>query len=132
MLDPSWESYATTLSNATTDDALLSALQAVIIAFRIDLSKPSHVVYGRDTRPTGPELVTALEAGLGAMTGPEKRETWENKGVLTTPVLHYIVRGLNCEEREMAAYGAPNLEGYLDKTAEAFCKLMVNLPRDPW
>jgi phosphoacetylglucosamine mutase len=112
---------------------LLSALTTFITALKIDLSKPSCVVYGRDTRPSGPELVQALEAGLQSMrTGLQAEsgahlERWDDRGVVTTPVLHYIVRGLNLSGKSREEYGEPTFEGYLHKMADSFCKLMVGI-----
>ncbi len=133
MLESAWEAHATTLSNAETTADLLSALATLITVLKIDLSKPSSVVYGRDTRPSGKGLVEALEAGLQSMqTGlknevGEALEKWDNRGVVTTPVLHYIVRGLNLKEDERKDYGETTFDGYIEKMADSFNKLMVRV-----
>lgn len=86
---------------------------------KIDVSKPSRVVYARDTRPSGPALVAALEDGFKAL-GVEARDA----GVTTTPVLHYLVRSINTKGTK-DAYGEDSFEGYLEKLSTAFKKLVV-------
>lgn len=118
MLESSWEGHATTLANAPTEE-FHSALDAFIKATKIDLSKPSRVVYARDTRPSGPALIAALEDGLKAI-GAESR----NAGVTTTPILHYLVRAINTKGTK-ESYGEDSEEGYYTKLSEAFKKLVV-------
>ncbi|KAK7064263.1 Phosphoacetylglucosamine mutase [Favolaschia claudopus] len=118
MLDASWETYATTLSNAQTTDEFVSELQKFVEVLKIDLSKPARVVYARDTRPSGEALVSSLEDGLKAI-GAEGR----NAGVTTTPILHYLVRAINTKgTRE--SYGDDTEEAYFLKLATAFKKLV--------
>lgn len=119
MLEASWEGHATALSNAATTDDFIEALDVVIKAAKIDLSKPSRVVYARDTRPSGAALVAALEDGLLAM-GAESR----NAGVTTTPILHYLVRSINTKGTK-DDYGDDSEEGYFKKLSEAFKKLVA-------
>ena len=119
MLESSWEVHATTLSNAATTDEFLNALDAFVKATKIDLMKPANVVYARDTRPSGPALVSALEDGLKAI-GAEGR----NAGVTTTPILHYLVRAINTKGTK-DAYGDDSEHGYFTKLSEAFKKLIV-------
>jgi phosphoacetylglucosamine mutase len=116
MLESSWETHATTLSN--TED-LLSALDGLVKTARIDLSKPARVVYARDTRPSGPALMSAFEDGLKAI-GAEGRSA----GVTTTPILHYLVRSINTKGTR-DAYGDDSEEGYFMKLSKAFKKLVV-------
>ncbi|KAF8584511.1 phosphoacetylglucosamine mutase [Ramaria rubella] len=118
MLETSWETLATTLSNApTTSDFVQSVLDLVVLQ-KIDLSYPARVIYARDTRPSGPSLVAALEDGLKAM-GAEGR----NEGVQTTPILHYLVRCVNTRATK-EAYGQDTEEGYYEKLSNAFIKLL--------
>jgi phosphoacetylglucosamine mutase len=119
MLESSWEVHATTLSNAATTDEFLNALDAFVKATKIDLMKPANVVYARDTRPSGPALVSALEDGLKAI-GAEGR----NAGVTTTPILHYLVRAINTKGTK-DAYGDDSEHGYFTKLSEAFKKLIA-------
>ena|ERR1700761_782811 len=120
MLEASWESHATALANAPTANDLIEAIEALIRTAKIDLSKPARVVYGRDTRPSGPSLVASLRDGLAAV-GAESRDA----GVTTTPILHYLVRAINTKGTK-DAYGDDSEEGYFDKLSEAFKRLVVS------
>lgn len=120
MLEASWEAHATALSNASTTEDFLSTLKAFIKATKIDLSKPSRVVYARDTRPSGPALVAALEDGLKAIGAVGR-----NAGVTTTPILHYLVRAINTKGTKLS-YGVDSEPGYFAKLSDAFKKLVVS------
>lgn len=119
MLESSWEAHATALSNAPTTDDFIDALDTLIQMAKIDISKPSRVVYARDTRPSGIALVAALEDGLSAL-GTEGR----NAGVTTTPILHYLVRSINTKDT-LESYGDDSEEGYFQKLGDAFKNLVV-------
>lgn len=119
MLEASWEQYATILANAPTTDAFLDVVDALVKNTKIDLSKPSRVVYARDTRPSGPILVAALEDGFKAL-GVTARDA----GVTTTPILHYLVRAINTKGTP-ESYGEDTEEGYYQKLSESFKKLIV-------
>lgn len=123
MLEASWEAHATLLANAPDTDALIEALENLVKTAKIDLSKPSRVVYARDTRPSGPALVASLEDGFKAL-GVEAR----NAEVTTTPILHYLVRSINTKGTK-DAYGDDSVEGYMEKLSSAFKKLVVSYPR---
>ncbi|KAJ7038246.1 phosphoacetylglucosamine mutase [Mycena alexandri] len=118
MLDTSWEIHATALSNAQTTDNFISELERVVQTLNIDLSKPAHVVYARDTRPSGASLVASLEDGIKAV-GAEGR----NAGVTTTPILHYLVRAINTKGTK-ESYGEDSEEGYFLKLTNAYKKLV--------
>ena len=120
MLEASWEGYATTLANASTSDEVIKVIQSIIETAKIDMSKPARVVYGRDTRPSGPALISALEDGFKAI-GAESRDA----GVTTTPVLHYLVRSINTKGTQYS-YGEDSEEGYFSKLGNAFKKLVVS------
>jgi phosphoacetylglucosamine mutase len=120
MLEASWETHATVLSNAASTDEFIAALETLIQALHIDLSKPARVVYARDTRPSGEALVVALEDGLLVM-GAHAR----NAGVATTPILHYLVRAINLKGTK-EDYGDDSEEGYYTKLSEAFKNLVVS------
>lgn len=124
MLEQSWEAYATALANAPTPEALSQQIDKMVATLRIDISKPANVIYARDTRPSGPNLVASLVDGLQAVPGSPVKYT--NEGVLTTPILHYLVRCRNTlgsgEE-----YGEPTEEGYYKKLSSAFKRLVVRL-----
>ncbi|KIY50454.1 Phosphoacetylglucosamine mutase [Fistulina hepatica ATCC 64428] len=119
MLEASWEAHATMLSNASN---FIAAFNGLIETLHIDLSKPARVVYARDTRPSGPALVAALEDGLKALG-----TTSRNAGVTTTPVLHYLVRCMNTKGSK-DSYGDDSEEGYFEKLSSAFKKLVAGRP----
>lgn len=119
MLENAWEGHATTLANAPDTDAFIAAVEHMISATKIDSSKPSRVVYARDTRPSGLSLVRALEDGLNGV-GTQTR----NAGVTTTPILHYFVRAINTKGSK-DEYGPDSEEGYVTKLTAAFKKLIV-------
>ena len=119
MLEVSWEAHATALANAPTIDAFIEGLETLVKAAKIDLSKPSRVVYARDTRPSGAALVSSLEDGFKALHVEAR-----NAGVTTTPVLHYLVRAINTKGTK-DSYGEDSEEGYFKKLSEAYKKLVV-------
>ncbi|KAJ3557740.1 hypothetical protein NM688_g1309 [Phlebia brevispora] len=125
MLEAAWEGHATVLANAPSTDAFLEALEGFVKAAKIDLSKPSKVVYARDTRPSGPALVAALEDGFKALNVDAR-----NAGVTTTPILHYLVRSINTKGTK-DAYGEDSEEGYINKISTAFKKLVAGKPASP-
>jgi phosphoacetylglucosamine mutase len=120
MLEASWEAHASTLANASTTDDLVGAIVALVRSAKIDLSKPARVVYGRDTRPSGPALVASLRDGLAGI-GAEARDA----GIVTTPLLHYLVRTINTKGTR-DAYGDDSEDGYFDKLSGAFKRLVVS------
>lgn len=119
MLEAAWENHATVFANAPTTDDFVESVISLITNARIDLKKPSRVVYARDTRPTGPTLVAAFEDGLRAMSAEGR-----NEGVKTTPVLHYLVRCINTKGTD-EEYGIDSEEGYMNKLSTAFKKLVA-------
>lgn len=120
MLEQSWEAYATTLANCDTTDELVKAYQSIALQLRVDAAAPASVVYAYDTRPSGPELITALETAFGAY-GDILKTT--NLGVQTTPILHYVVKAVNDKS---GSFGKPTVEGYYEKLAAAFKTLIVS------
>jgi phosphoacetylglucosamine mutase len=119
MLESSWEAHATVFANAPNSGVFVAAVDELVKTAKIDLSKPARVVYARDTRPTGLELVAALKDGLEAMEAE-----YRNAGITTTPVLHYLVRTINTKDTK-DSYGEDTEEGYLTKLSSAFKKLLV-------
>lgn len=122
MLEASWEGHATLLANTASTADFIAALENVVKTAKIDISKPARVVYARDTRPSGPVLVAALEDGLKAI-GAEGR----NAGITTTPILHYLVRSINTKGTK-DEYGEDSEQGYYTKLSSAFKKLR----QDTW
>jgi phosphoacetylglucosamine mutase len=118
MLEQDWEAFATRLVNCPTDQELLETYNALAAQLKIDLSAPARVIYGRDTRPSGHKLVTALADALEA-TGSE----YTDFKILTTPQLHYLVRCINTEGTPKA-YGAVSEAGYYEKMSKAFVRAL--------
>jgi phosphoacetylglucosamine mutase len=115
MLEASWESYTTTLANVP-DAAVSSAYHKLETELKINPEAPARVIYARDTRPSGPKLVTALVDGLTA-AGAE----YTDYKLLTTPQLHYLTRCTNTEGTPQS-YGDVSEKGYYEKLAEAFTR----------
>jgi phosphoacetylglucosamine mutase len=118
MLEQDWEAHATLLVNAPTHEELLETYKKLASQLKIDLSSPGRVVYGRDTRPSGHSLVTALADALEA-TGIE----YTDYKILTTPQLHYLTRCVNTEGTPKA-YGEVSEAGYYKKLSEAFVRAL--------
>jgi hypothetical protein len=120
MLEQDWEKLATDLVNSPSDEELVERYNKIATSLRIDLRSPAKVVYGRDTRPSGHKLVTALADALAACN----TESVDYK-ILTTPQLHYLVRATNTEGTPLS-YGKVSEAGYYEKLAEAFAKALNN------
>src|SRR5258708_2478991 len=120
MLEASWEVHASTLANAGSTQDLIEAIEAVVRSSRIALSNPANFAHGRNIRPCGTPLVAALQDGLAAI-GAEIR----NAGVVTTPILHYLVRAINTKGTK-DAYGDDSEDGYYGKLSGAFKRLVVS------
>eukprot|EP00124_Ichthyophonus_hoferi_P001022 Ihof_evm3s46 gene=Ihof_evmTU3s46 len=120
MLAMTWEGYATTLAN-TKNGELSIVLKDIIEKENIDMKITPKVIYGMDTRVSGPALCAALHDGLVVM---------ETKlidfGIITTPMLHYLV----CCTNTNGAYGEPTIEGYYNKLSTAFKSLKTLTPNE--
>ena len=121
MLEQEWEKYATYLANAKSPEEAKNAYMWLVKEVRIDQKKGSSVIFARDTRPSGEELVRALKAGLDA-TGVQ----YVDYGILTTPQLHYLVKATNTKDTAHP-YGEVSEEGYYKKTAAAFKAAIDNI-----
>lgn len=117
-MQASWETYATDLANAPTDEVLVAVYNKLVTDLKIKLDGPARVVFARDTRASGPGLAASLWDGLTA-AGAQ----FTNYGFLTTPQLHYLVHSLNTQGTPIS-YGAPTEEGYYKKLCTAFTKAM--------
>lgn len=120
MLEQSWEAHATTLANCNSSEELVKAYETLATQLKINVQAPASIVYARDTRPSGPELIKAFQTGLGAY-GDLVKST--NLGVTTTPICHYVVKAVNDKS---GTYGKPTIEGYNEKLATAFKTLIVS------
>ncbi len=92
----------------------MEAYDRLTSELKIDPEVKARVVFARDTRASGPHLVSALLAALEA-SGTENADY----KLLTTPQLHYITRCLNTKGTPYE-YGEPTEQGYYKKTAAAF------------
>lgn len=118
MLEQDWEAYATRLVNCPSDQELLDTYKALAAQLKIDVAAPGRVVYGRDTRPSGHSLVTALSDALVACN-----TDYTDYKILTTPQLHYLTRCINTEGTPKA-YGVVSEAGYYEKLSEAFVRAL--------
>jgi phosphoacetylglucosamine mutase len=84
----------------------------------VKMDNPARVVFARDTRASGSRLVGILNVALSAT----EVEFLDFK-YLTTPQLHYIVRCKNTLGTQYE-YGEPTEQGYYEKLAEAFKRVM--------
>ncbi|KAI5285325.1 Phosphoacetylglucosamine Mutase [Ascosphaera aggregata] len=117
MLEAEWESYATRLANAPLDE-IANVYDQLVSEIEIKMDNPARVVFARDTRASGSRLVGCLSNALTS-TGVE----FQDFKFLTTPQLHYIVRCKNTLGTPYE-YGEPTEQGYYDKLATAFKKVM--------
>ncbi|KAL1971236.1 hypothetical protein VTN77DRAFT_188 [Rasamsonia byssochlamydoides] len=117
MLEAEWEAYATRLANAPLEN-IADVYDELIKEIDINMANPARVVFARDTRASGSRLVGILNVALTAT----EVEFLDFK-YLTTPQLHYIVRCKNTLGTQYE-YGEPTEQGYYEKLAEAFKRVM--------
>ncbi|KAI1828061.1 phosphoglucomutase/phosphomannomutase domain-containing protein [Xylaria intraflava] len=118
MLEQDWEAYATNLVNAPSHEELVDYFIKLAEILRIDIASPGKVIAGRDTRPSGITLVTALADSLAATN-----TTYVDYKILTTPQLHYMTRCINTAGTP-GAYGEVSEAGYYNKLVEAFYRAL--------
>ncbi|RYP23086.1 hypothetical protein DL765_001341 [Monosporascus sp. GIB2] len=118
MLEQDWEVFATKLVNAPTHEELADYFFQLADSQKIDLKSPGKVIAGRDTRPSGIKLVTALADALAATN-----TTYVDYKILTTPQLHYLTRAVNTEGTPKS-YGEVSEAGYYKKLVEAFYRAL--------
>lgn len=115
MLESSWESYATKLANAETNEKLVQEFEAVIKETKaLEGEGKSSVIFARDTRPSGSRLVACLFAAFEAT-----KTDYVDYKILTTPQLHYLVKCTNTKDTPYP-YGEVSEQGYYKKLAAAF------------
>lgn len=107
MLAADWEKFASEIVNVT-DDQLPTAVRALEV--HANDSPNARVLCGYDTRDSGPYLAVAARAGAALMN-----VEFDDYKVLTTPMLHYIVR----VENDMT-FGPPLELGYYTRFGDAF------------
>lgn len=113
-----WEIHATLIANAKTEDVRDETYAKLTEMRGVDPKVPARVIFARDTRASGPALVTALKDALEA-TDTE----FTDFGELTTPQLHYLVRCTNTAGTPQA-YGKISEEGYYEKLSKAFVEAL--------
>ncbi|KAL2756861.1 hypothetical protein ACRALDRAFT_2026843 [Sodiomyces alcalophilus JCM 7366] len=118
MLEQDWEAFATQLVNAKSHEHLLETYKELASKLKIDLGSTGHVIYARDTRPSGHKLASTLSEAFEATD-----ISYHDYGILTTPQLHYLTRCINTAGTPQA-YGEPTEEGYYKKFADAFVKAL--------
>ncbi|XP_043715608.1 phosphoacetylglucosamine mutase isoform X1 [Telopea speciosissima] len=93
MLTQEWEPFADAMANAVDAEDLVQLITDFAkkenISFGADHS--GQVLLGRDTRPSGESLLEAAKQGVNSIVGSFAAD----KGVLTTPQLHWMVRCAN-------------------------------------
>ncbi|GIC93907.1 phosphoacetylglucosamine mutase PCM1 [Aspergillus udagawae] len=119
LVDPmaEWEAYATKLANAPLEN-IGDVYDELIKEIDVSMENPARVVFARDTRASGSRLVGVLSAALTAT----EAEFIDMK-YMTTPQLHYVVRCKNTLGTQYE-YGEPTEQGYYEKLAEAFKRVM--------
>jgi phosphoacetylglucosamine mutase len=120
MLVVDWETAATELANAG-DDTYASTLSTVVaqLGVVLDANTRMRVHIGNDTRISSSHLVAAARAGVRSVNITGVVADIIEHGLVTTPLLHYLVRTANDP-----SYGVSSNQGYFDKLASAFIKLI--------
>ncbi|KAI1107794.1 Phosphoacetylglucosamine mutase [Jackrogersella minutella] len=118
MLEQEWEVHATNLVNAPSHEDLVDYFYKLADSLKVDLTSSGKVIAGRDTRPSGKKLVTALADSLAATN-----TTFTDFKILTTPQLHYLTRCVNTAGTP-GAYGEISEVGYYNKIVEAFYRAL--------
>jgi phosphoacetylglucosamine mutase len=114
MLCPEWEASATQLAQAPTAREAAALVQRLVGgAAGAAAAGGAAVVVGRDSRPSGDQLLAAAAAGVAALG-----VRLVDAGEVTTPQLHFYVMQLN-------AGLAATEEAYLEQLAGAFEELMM-------
>ncbi|GME86872.1 unnamed protein product [Ambrosiozyma monospora] len=117
MLPQAWEPLATKLANVNSFDEFIEVLKEIVESEKIDLSaNKGNVILARDTRESGPALLSAAIDGVLSLGG-----SYKDEGELTTPQLHYLTRSSNDK-----SFGQATEAGYytkLVKTIEEILKI---------
>lgn len=83
------------------------------------------VFIGRDTRESGPYLTSLLTQGIESV-GSEVKDF----GVVTTPMIHYLVRYFNLEKHDFKRESSADeiVKTYYEIISENFNNFFANLP----
>ncbi|CAL0314343.1 unnamed protein product [Lupinus luteus] len=121
MLSQHWEPFADALANATSPHQLLKLINEFVEKESIpfDGVRSAEVLLGRDTRPSGDDLLEAARQGVTSIIGAVALDM----GILTTPQLHWMVRarnkGLKASEQD-----------YFEQLSSSFRYLMDLIPSE--
>ncbi len=97
---------------------MVDVYEQLFSTLKVKHETPSRVILARDTRASGPALVTALVDALQAT-----KTEYTDYGILTTPQLHYLTRCINTRNTRYP-YGEPTEKGYYEKMSKAYAKAM--------
>lgn len=114
MMIASWETYATQLANAHSEEELVKCIESIVKAEQINLDIKAKVAIARDSRESGPELLAILCEAFKCY-----HTQVLDYGLLTTPQLHYVTRCCND-----LAFGEPAEAGYYKKIAQSFSSIV--------
>ncbi|CAD6191331.1 unnamed protein product [Caenorhabditis auriculariae] len=113
MLATVWETYATEFVNASDVDFVSLSSSRAHAAGAVGPTPLAAVVCAMDTRESGPHLMRAAQTAVEQIN-----VAFTDKGVLTTPQLHYIVKCSNDPN-----FGDPSEESYYKTLSSAFIEL---------
>lgn len=99
-------------------DKVADVYEELIKEIDVSMENPARVVFARDTRASGSRLVSVLNSALTAT-----EVEFQDLKFMTTPQLHYVVRCKNTIGTQYE-YGEPSEQGYYEKLAEAFKRVM--------
>ncbi|KAJ4908127.1 Phosphoacetylglucosamine mutase [Raphanus sativus] len=91
MLSQEWEPFADQIANASSSEELVWLIKEFVEREKISIGGVGEVLLGRDTRPSGYSLLRAAEIGVSSVLGCVAVD----KDLLTTPLLHWMVRAKN-------------------------------------
>mmetsp|Transcript_2428 Transcript_2428/g.3493 ORF Transcript_2428/g.3493 Transcript_2428/m.3493 type:complete len:559 (-) Transcript_2428:130-1806(-) len=120
MLNPEWESLASTLANCS-EEKVIATLSTIARDAGISFEDSSALVFvGEDTRASSPHLASLVEKGAGVLGATVKRYVG-----CTTPQLHYLVWQCNVQQNPSA-----EIKGYFSDLTDAFLFLCEGLGQD--
>ncbi|KMS65428.1 hypothetical protein BVRB_036090, partial [Beta vulgaris subsp. vulgaris] len=122
MMAHSWEDFAGELANASEGEDVAKLVKEFAAKETIDLSSPSIVFVGRDTRKSSPMLRDCVVKGVLAMGG----KVYDH-GQVTTPQLHWIVRSYNQNPslfEPLTGVDRNHLKHYNQNIADAVAELL--------
>lgn len=94
MLVSEWEEIVEEFCNTHDIDAILAQLEQLVQKYELDTSEKCNgqVMIGMDTRPSSESLVALVKRGLDCW---QSIVEYLDYGLVTTPVLHYLVAESN-------------------------------------